>query len=208
LSTAPDKPVGEDRRGVPRERGGSRADVSDDALLVRTADGDRNAWSVLVERHLTAVVRYASYSLRDGALAEDIAQETFLRLARKAADWTAGGPSLRAWLYRVARNLCIDQRRANRTDPIEGIEAMPDPLAGLAINRTIDIETRVRQALDALPERQKAAIVLVHFEGLTGQEAGDAMGVSVEALESLLARGRRTLRHDLASLAPDLLGEH
>jgi RNA polymerase sigma-70 factor (ECF subfamily) len=76
------------------------------------------------------------------------------------------------------------------------------------MERDLDMKHLVTAALDRLPERQRAAIVLVHFEGLSGMEAGTTLNISVEAIESLLARARRTLRHDLASLAPDLLGEH
>jgi RNA polymerase sigma-70 factor (ECF subfamily) len=186
----------------------SKASPSDDALLARTARGDRTAWGTLVNRHLSAVVRYAGYVLKDETQAEDIAQDTFVRLARKATDWTEGGPSLRSWLYRVARNLCIDHMRTRRTTSIEFAEALPDPRDGATMERDLDMKHLVTAALDRLPERQRAAIVLVHFEGLSGMEAGTTLNISVEAIESLLARARRTLRHDLASLAPDLLGEH
>lgn len=190
-----------------RARAG-KAIPSDDALLARTARGDRAAWGALVDRHLSAVIRYSGYVLKDNALAEDIAQDTFVRLARKASDWSDGGPSLRSWLYRVARNLCIDYMRAQRSTPIDYAETIPDPRDGAALDRDIDILRLVTAALDALPERQRTAIVLVHFEGLSGSEAGEALDISVEAVESLLARARRTLRRDLAGLAPDLLGEH
>ncbi len=185
-----------------------RAAQNDDALIARTARGDRSAWGELVDRHLGAVVRYAGYVLKDDAMAEDIAQDAFVRLAAKADSWIEGGPGVRSWLYRVARNLCIDHIRARRTTPIDYADSLPDPRDAGIMDRDIDMRQAVTAALEALPERQLTAIHLIHFEGLTGAEASAALDISVEALESLLARARRTLRHDLAGLAPDLLGEH
>ncbi len=195
-------------KSVPQRVVAGKASPSDDALLARTAKGDRQAWGALVDRHLAAVSRYAGYVLKDETQAEDIAQDTFVRLARKAEDWTTDGPSLRSWLYRVARNLCIDYMRRQRGVSIEFAEGLPDPRGSAAIDRDMDMKRLIGAALDALPERQRTAIVLVHFEGLSGTEAGIALNISVEAVESLLARARRALRLDLASLAPDLLGEH
>jgi len=186
----------------------SKASPSDDALLARTAGGDHAAWGTLVDRHLAAVLRYAGYVLRDDMQAEDIAQDTFIRLAKKAPDWKEDSPSLRSWLFRVARNLCIDHMRTRRTTSIDAAEDIADARDGAAMERDIDMERSVTAALEMLPERQRTAIMLVHYEGLSGTEAGAALDTSVEAVESLLARARRTLRRDLASLAPDLLGEH
>ena len=185
-----------------------KASPSDDALLARTAGGDHAAWGMLVDRHLAAVLRYAGYVLRDDTQAEDVAQDTFIRLAKKASDWKEDSPSLRSWLYRVARNLCIDHMRTRRTTSIDAAEDIADTHDGSAMERDLDMERSVTTALDLLPERQRTAIVLVHFEGLSGTEASAALEISVEAVESLLARARRTLRRELASLAPELLGEH
>ena len=81
---------------------------SDDSLLGRVGDGDRGAWAVLVQRHLPPVTRYANYVLHDAALAEDVAQESFIRLMRKAPDWQAGGASVRTWLFRPALDMTYD----------------------------------------------------------------------------------------------------
>jgi len=188
------------------ERGSGRE--SDDSLLSRISSGDRDAWAIVVNRHLPPVTRYATYVLHDMAQAEDIAQETFLRLMKKAADWdSAGGATLRTWLFRVALNLCIDHKRARRTEPLEAAGEAPDPLDHTVLDHRIDLGRNVRTALGNLPERQQAAIVLVHYEGFSGTEAAETLEISVEALESLLARGRRSLREQLSPLARDLLGE-
>ena len=98
--------------------------------------------------------------------------------------------------------------RTRRTISIDAAEDIADARDGSAMEPDIDMERSVTAALEMLPERQRTAIVLVHFEGLSGTEAGTALDISVEAVESLLARARRTLRRELASLAPELLGEH
>ena len=180
---------------------------SDDSLLARIGAGDRSAWGVLVDRHLAPVTRYASYVLRDAARAEDVAQETFFRLMCKAPDWQTGGATLRTWLFRVALNLCIDIKRARKPESMDAADTLADPVDAAVLDDRIDLERTVQTAIAALPARQQTAIVLVHYEGFSGEEAAAVLDVSVEAVESLLARGRRTLRQSLSSLAPDLLPE-
>jgi RNA polymerase sigma-70 factor (ECF subfamily) len=184
---------------------------SDDFLLDRVVNGrngsDRDAWAALVNRHLAPITRYAAYILRDPARAEDVAQETFIRLMRKAPDWQSGGANLRTWLFRVALNLCIDIKRSRPVEPIDTADSLPDPVGADQIDARIDLERTVQDAIASLPERQQTAIVLVHYEGFSGAEAADALDVTVDALESLLARGRRRLRLSLSAHAPDLLPE-
>ncbi len=182
---------------------------SDDSLLARIGNvskgSDRNAWTELVDRHLPPITRYASYVLRDAARAEDVAQETFVRLMRKAPDWQSGGATLRTWLFRVTLNLCIDIKRSRQIELIDTIDALPDPIGAEQIDERIDLERTVQSAIATLPERQQTAIVLVHYEGFSGTEAAEALDITVDALESLLARGRRRLRQSLSLVAPELL---
>jgi RNA polymerase sigma-70 factor (ECF subfamily) len=199
---------------APRSRPGAQTgedEVSDDTLLARIAHGDGPAWTLLVNRHLAGIVQYANYLLRDRSQAEDIAQETFIRVMRKAKNWEPGGAALKSWLYRVARNLCIDHIRKKRPIPVENIEAAGTPLHHTeqsgSIDRDLDLKAAVRSALATLPERQQSAIVMVHYQGFSGTEAADALDISVDALESLLARGRRILRQQIEPALPDLLEE-
>lgn len=179
----------------------------DDALIRRIAAGDEQAWPTLVDRHLAALVALGWHMLGNRGEAEDVAHETFVRLMRKVGDWQTGGPKLRTWLTRVATNLCIDRHRARRHLPLEVAEAEPDPAPdqGGGIDRRLDLARNVKGALDSLPERQRIAITLVHYQGCTNGEAAALLEVSVDALESLLARGRRALRHALRPVAADLL---
>ena len=191
----------------PRAEPGRPGD-SDDELLGRFARGDDAAWRVLVDRHLGSVHGYAWYMLNDHAEAEDVAQETFVRLLRKAPDWQPGGARLRTWLYRVAINQCIDRRRAIRPEPLERAAETADPAAGANMDHRLDLARNVGAALEGLGERQRIAIILVHYQGFTNGETAALLDCSIEAVESLLARARRALRDSLAPVAHDLLGEH
>ncbi|MCR9072989.1 MAG: RNA polymerase sigma factor [Alphaproteobacteria bacterium] len=179
----------------------------DAALMPRIADGDAAAFRALVDRHADRLLAFAQRMLGDRATAEDVVQDTYLSLWRKAGDW-APQARVSTWLYRVARNAALDRLRRVRptVDPEDA--GLIDP--GPAPDRRLDDAATadgVRAALNALPERQRAAIVLVHYEGLSGAEASAALDISVEALESLLARGRRALRQALADRRLELLGD-
>ncbi len=200
-----------DDGGTPLNDQWSRPDLSgetDDDLLGQFTDGNQAAWRVLVDRHLASVHGYAWYMLNDHAEAEDVAQETFLRLLKKAPDWQPGGAKLKTWLYRVAINQCIDRRRAIRPQPLEDADGAADPANGHgSMERGLDLARNVDAALQRLGRRQRTAIVLVHYQGFTNGETADLLDTTVEAVESLLARARRALRQDLAPVANDLLGE-
>jgi RNA polymerase sigma-70 factor (ECF subfamily) len=170
-------------------------------VMRKVAAGDAAAYRTLVDAHLPRIVRFSERFLGSPAEAEDVAQETFLRL------WTAASsyePSARplTWLYRIAHNLCIDRYRKRKpeTEVDENHEGGDRP-SGLMMRK--QTSEQVQKALAELPERQRAALTLVHYEGLPGIEAAQVLEISVEALESLLSRARRTLRESLKTLAPD-----
>ena len=184
--------------------------IDPDGELVRQAGaGDARAAEMLVRRHLPKMVGLARRMLNDKADAEDVAQELFLRVWREAPRWRPGAAKFETWMHRVALNLCYDcmRRRRERPDPDAGVAlADPAPLASeawLAQQRS----AKVHAALAALPARQRAAITLVHFQELTNIAAAEALEISVEALESLLARGRRTLKAALGDVVKDLIGD-
>ena len=164
-------------------------------LLARVAAGESEAFRGLVDRHLPTVLAIARRMLRDDAEAEDVAQETMLRLWRNAAGLELGPNGVRPWLRRVASNLCIDRVRARRNTTV--VEEVPEESAPPSQLRHLaerELGARVDAALQALPERQRLALTLFHYEGMSQIEVGEAMGISDEAVESLLARARRTLK--------------
>tara|TARA_R110000787_G_scaffold47620_5_gene115140 strand:+ start:367 stop:942 length:576 start_codon:yes stop_codon:yes gene_type:complete len=182
-------------------------DPSDDELVRRAAAGDGAAWSGLVDRHLAAVVSFSWYRLGDRMEAEDVAQETMLRFARKALDWTPGGPKVRSWLYHVAGNLCIDRQRARRPEtPIDAAEESAVIDIQPHLDGKLDARRLVRRALDSLPDRQQVVLILVYYQGHTVREAAELLHISEHAAESLLARARRAVRAALEPDIDDLIG--
>lgn len=181
------------------------ADVTDEALLILYANGDRAAARSLTLRLTPRVLAYASRMLGDRAEAEDVAQEAMLRLWRIAADWRQGEAKVATWLYRVAANLCTDRLRRRRSvaldDAPEPEDETRSALAGM-------IEDDRLHALDAalarLPERQRQAVVLRHIEGMPNPDIAEIMEIGVEAVESLTARGKRALAAMLSGRRAEL----
>jgi RNA polymerase sigma-70 factor (ECF subfamily) len=183
-------------------------DDSDEALMVRAGSGDRAACALLVERHLGRVVRVAQRTLGSRSDAEDAAQDVFLRVWAAAPRWRRTSARFTTWLYRLAMNVCLD-RIAKRRETLarnlpEVADQRPDPLVAI---ETSEVGRHVSAALAALPETQRIAVTLCHYEGLRNREAAEVMGLSVEALESLLARARRAMRASLRPVAPALMGK-
>lgn len=180
---------------------------SDEALAARAGRGDRLAASALVVRHTDKIFAASYRMLANRAAAEDVTQETFLRLWKHAGAWRADGARLETWLYRVAMNLCIDALRKRRREaPETAAPERADP-AERADDRLARAERarEVEAALAGLPERQRLAITLCHYEELSNSETAEILGVSVEAVESLLARGRRALKEKLIARRAELM---
>lgn len=183
---------------TPSDNGASTERTLQADLMREVARGDPSAYRALCNRYLAPIHRFAQRMLGSATEAEDVAQETFLRIWQHADRYTPSA-AVSTWIYRIARNLCIDRirRRREQSDRISQIDTDERPSLLLARK---ELAAQVEQALQDLPERQRTALCLVHYEGLSQQEAADVMEVGVEALESLLARGRRTLRKQLADL--------
>ncbi|WP_010188389.1 RNA polymerase sigma factor [Sphingomonas sp. PAMC 26605] len=173
----------------------------DATLIARVGCGDQLATRMLVAAKLPRMLALATRMLHDGAEAEDVTQEAFVRIWRTAAAWRPGRARFDTWLHTVVLNLCHDRLRKRR-DLLSDV--MPETADPAPDAETELIETErghaVSEAIAALPERQREAILLVHYQDLSGPEAAAALEISVEALESLLARGRRSLRGHFAAV--------
>ncbi|SFS68522.1 RNA polymerase, sigma subunit, ECF family [Sulfitobacter marinus] len=173
-------------------------DVVDDpdaALLARYADGDEAAARLLTMQLSPRVFGHAFRVLGDGAEAEDVTQEALMRLWKIAPQWRTGEAKVSTWLYRVVANLCTDRLRKRRGGvPLDDIAEPADPAesAEAKLQRG-SREDALQIALDALPERQRQAVVLRHIEGLANPEISEILDIGVEAVESLTARGKRAL---------------
>jgi RNA polymerase sigma-70 factor, ECF subfamily len=174
--------------------------IDEHALVARVADGDVQAYRQLVDRHLSGINAFLVRLMGSRAEAEEVAQETFLRLWSKAGSFVPRAkPS--TWLYRVAHNLAVDRlRRRHETRAETSPDEMPASGRPSQHLEQKQLAESVQAALAALPERQRAAIELVHYQGMSSAEAAEVMDVGERALESLLARARRTLRESLAQV--------
>ncbi len=177
---------------------------SDTDLLESYAAGDQSAARALTARLVPGIHALAWRMLNDHAEAEDVTQEAMLRLWRIAPNWSDRGAQVSTWLYRVATNLCIDRlRKRGRNVATEEVPELPDGVPEVVAKMEADERARaLKDALTDLPERQRTAIILRHFEDRTNPEIAEILDASVEAVESLLSRARRTLASRLAPLRP------
>jgi RNA polymerase sigma-70 factor (ECF subfamily) len=170
-------------------------DGTDEVLMLRVGQGDRPAFQLLVQRHLPRSMALARRITTSASDAEEIAQEAFLRVWTSAPRWRAEGAAFRTWLYRIVVNLCLDRGRRKPFMPLEEagdpLDPAPDALTVLEQQETA---RRVAEAVEALPDRQRAALVLSYYEGMSNADAAAVLGVSVSGLEALLVRARRALR--------------
>lgn len=173
----------------------------DAALIQRVAVGERGAIRSFIALKAPRMLALARRMLGDAIEAEDVAQEVFVRVWKQAPNWRPGAGRFDTWMHRVALNLCYDRLRRRREDLTDDPPDQPDPSpnAEVLLQRR-DTSASVQAALLSLPRRQREAIVLCHFQELSNIEAAELMGLSVEAVESLLSRARRNLRSALASL--------
>ena len=183
-------------------------DAPDGALLVAFANGDAAAGRELLDRIAPRIFGYAARVLGDRTEAEDVVQDTMLRLWKMAPDWRQGEAQVSTWAYRVAVNLCTDRLRKRQSRPQVALDQVAEPPADLAtaVERMTESARAdaLQGALGQLPDRQRQAVVLRHLEGLSNPEIAQIMDIGVEAVESLTARGKRALKAALAGRKEEL----
>ncbi|MDC0996772.1 sigma-70 family RNA polymerase sigma factor [Pseudomonadales bacterium] len=187
---------------------------SEAALVKLVARKNQAAFKKLLNMHLSGINRYTVRMIGNAANAEDITQEVFLRLWTRADSYKPEASKLSTWLHNIAHNLCIDYFRKNNrfiqdsseiyeTEENLHLASVSDRPHGIATSASDEPEhelakkTRdhdVKKALMTLPERQRSAIIMCHYQGVSNKDAAHIMEVSVDALESLLSRGRLKLR--------------
>ena len=177
------------------------------SLLAAYVAGDVRAAAALTRVVTPMIYALAMRMLGEQAGAEDVTQDAMLRLWRHAPKWEYGRAKISTWLYRVASNLCTDRLRARRDFiPADAVAEVvsDDPSAADALQARARAAA-LRDGIAQLPERQAQAVALRHLSNLTNPEIAEIMECKVEAVESLIARGKRQLA---AVLAPqkDALG--
>jgi RNA polymerase sigma-70 factor, ECF subfamily len=195
------------------ETAGLRADLdpkSDAAIMLRVAAGDEGAFNFLVEKHNRPVIHFLYRMVHNQAVAEEIAQEVFLRVYR-ARDSYRAEAKFTTWLYRIATNLAVNQARDTRHERSAQTVYLdaPDPETGTTPDVADDeplVEERlmkdermaaIRNHVMALPERQRMAVLMHKYQGMDYKQIGDVLKLSESATKSLLFRAYQTLRDKL-----------
>jgi len=172
--------------------------ASDEDLVTQIATQDQRAFRVLIARHMRRALRVAQATTGTAADADDIAQEAFVRVWHRASSFDQRIARFTTWFYRIVVNLAMDRLRRPRSEPLDHAANVaseaPDPLAHLVASEE---QHMLAGALAEISERQRAAIALFHFEGLSGREGADAMNLSEKAFESLWIRARAALRQQV-----------
>ena len=177
---------------------------SDEELMLNICEGDLEAFEQIVLRHQAEAWHAAYRFTGNAAEAEDLAQETFLRILDAASRYQRTA-SFRTYLFRILNRLCIDHVRKKRPIATDILPQSADETGPSAIQRVSDRErdAAIQAALDSLPLNQRMAVVLRYFEGLSGSEMAQTMGISTKAVERLLARARKALEPRLKHLLDD-----
>lgn len=176
----------------------SVVEQGDDALMLRVADKDADAFRTLVDRHARTAFAIGCRMVKDPTEAEDIAQEAMLRLWNNAGKWKAGGSGVEAWLRRVAVNLCLDRLRKRKRISDEEVPEQVDqsPTADAVVDNSRQA-LAVKHCIGKLGDRQRAAVVLTYYEEQSNSDAAGCMDMKLKGFESLLFRARAALKHCL-----------
>ena len=177
----------------------------DEELLMRLAADDEAAFRQLVERHIDRAFGIALRIVGSRADAEDVVQDTMLKVWTHRGKWQHGRAKFSTWLYRVITNRCIDLHRRPRTDNVDAVpeqaDAQPDVVSTMQRN---EVTRMLEHAMQRLPEQQRIAVILSYHENMSNGEIAEVMDTTVSAVESLLKRGRQQLRDLLRRHEPDI----
>jgi RNA polymerase sigma-70 factor (ECF subfamily) len=179
----------------------------DAALMLRVKQGDTAAFTALVEKYKQPVMNLAWRTLRDETEAEDLAQNVFVQ-AWKSADRYQATAKFSTWLFTIARNLCFNEIRRRIRHPAESLDQTRDDSEEQPLHQVVDkriaaapdemlrseLEAKVDEALTALPENQRTALLLCRQEELSYEEIAEVLGCSLSATKSLIHRARETIK--------------
>ena len=182
----------------------------DAALMLRVKQGDTAAFTGLVEKYKQPVMNLAYRTLRDETEAEDLAQTVFVQAWKSAARYQPTA-KFSTWLFTIARNLCLNEIRRRKRHPAESLDQTRDdaddqPLLQIEDKRIAaapqellrgELEQKVDEAVSALPENQRTALLLCRQEELSYEEIAAVLGCSLSATKSLIHRARETLKSKL-----------
>ncbi|MCI0746453.1 MAG: sigma-70 family RNA polymerase sigma factor [Verrucomicrobia subdivision 3 bacterium] len=182
----------------------------DAALMLRVREGDREAFALLVERYQQPVMNFVYRTLPDRTEAEDLAQHVFLQVYKSAHRYHPTA-KFSTWLFTIARNLCLNEIRRRSRHPAESLHGGRDEDPDVPAREIQDtgvsgptdallereLEQKVDQAVSALPEKQRTALLLCRQEDLSYDDIAKVLGCSLAATKSLIHRARETLKEQL-----------
>ena len=188
----------------------SLAGLDDAQVMLRVRDGDDAAFNYLVERYRRAMISFMFRMVHNAAIAEELAQEVFLRVYRSRAGYAADA-KFTTWLYRIATNLGVNYARDNRHERTASTIYLDEPDSETGTTPDVADMTQgaeaamlqrermnaIRQHVLALPERQRMAVLMHKYEGMDYKQIGDVLKLSESATKSLLFRAYQTLREKL-----------
>jgi len=174
-------------------------ELTDPQLLHLIQDGDKSAFTDLVNRHANKFYRIAFRFLNNRDNSEDIVQDAFLKLWNNTGTWKPDfDAKFTTWFSRIVINLCLDMKKKNKNSfefddmVLAGGDELPDETVIKRQNTEI-----LNKYLEELPDRQQIAINLCFYEGFSNREAAEIMEINIKALESLLVRAKSSLRNKL-----------
>lgn len=172
--------------------------MTDEELMQAVCRGDQSAYQAIVKLHLTPISHYVYRILGNQKDTEDITQEVFLKLWTSAEKYNGEKAKLTTWLHRIAHNLCIDYlRKHGRVQTREDFEEEAGEVEHNGEDENAEKIKLLNKAIAGLPENQRSALTLCHYQGFSNKEAAAIMNTSVKALESAIARAKRSLRNQL-----------
>jgi RNA polymerase sigma-70 factor, ECF subfamily len=172
---------------------------SDRELLALVREGNHQAFAELVQRHTGRFYRLAYRYVQNRETAEDVVQDAFLKLWENPAIWRPERSSkFTTWFYRIVVNLCLDWQKKKRPMPLDEAIPVADDAETIDESMTrLQAQKLLEKEIAGLPERQRTALNLCFDEELSNQEAAEAMGLNLKALQSLIMRAKTTLRERL-----------
>ncbi|QDP21789.1 RNA polymerase sigma factor [Bradyrhizobium cosmicum] len=177
----------------------------DSELIDRLAIGDEVAFRMLVERHIDRAYAIALRIVGNAADAEDVVQDTMLKIWSHRGRWQHGRAKFSTWLYRVISNRCIDLRRKPRNENVDTVPEVADGQPGaVEIIERNELNGMLELAMQRLPEQQRIAVIFSYHENMSNGEIAQVMDTTVAAVESLLKRGRQQLRQLLRKHERDI----
>jgi len=171
---------------------------NDTELMIRLAEGDMAALGDIARKHQDKILSLSYRVLGDWHRAEDVAQETFLRVHRAAKNYKPKA-KFTTWLYRIVVNLCFDEQRkqTKAIAPLENVDPVVLVKSDSNAAERKEVVKLVKTAVNELPERQRLAVILHRYDGLSHGEISEVTGWTQSAVESLLVRAYANLREKL-----------